>query len=227
MTMNKNAVILLSGGLDSLVSLGYSILIEKYDVKLALTFDYGQKAALQEIEASKKICEYFNIEHKVINLGWLRDITKTSLVSDNEIPKENFETKKSAEAVWVPNRNALFLNIAACYCDSFGYNFIIYGANREEANIFPDNTEVFRNQISKMFLSSTLVHPEVKAPLINSTKDDIVKIAIDNSLPLELVMSCYNPEEGHCGKCESCHYLKKALIKNNCDELVAKIFKTV
>jgi len=151
--MNK-AIILLSGGLDSLVALGYLKLGNKYDVKRALTFDYGQKSVNKEIEASSKICEYYGIEHSIIKLDWLKDITKTSLVSNDEIPIENLHTKESAKSVWVPNRNALFINIAASFCDSFGYNYIIYGANKDEAGNFPDNTEEFRSQISELFKTS-------------------------------------------------------------------------
>ena len=222
--MNK-AIILLSGGLDSLVALGYLKLGNKYDVKRALTFDYGQKSVNKEIEASSNICKYYGVEHSVIKLDWLKDITKTSLVSNDEIPIENLHTKESAKSVWVPNRNALFINIAASFCDSFGYNYIIYGANKDEAGNFPDNTEEFRSQISELFKTSTLIKPQVLAPLINYSKDDIVKIAIDNSMPLDLVMSCYNSGEGHCGKCESCNYLKIALLNNGCKELEQTLFK--
>ena len=225
--MTNKAIILLSGGLDSLVALGFSKLSDDYNVDLALTFDYGQKAVRQEIEASRKICDYYKIEHKVIKLDWLKEITKTSLVASDGVPTEDFETSKSAEAVWVPNRNALFINIAASFCDSFGYNYILYGANKEEAGTFPDNTEEFRAQISELFKTSTLVHPQVIAPLINYTKGDIVKIAVENSMPLDLVMSCYNSGEGHCGKCESCHYLKKALLENNCHEYINKLFPNI
>ena len=225
--MTNKAVILLSGGLDSLVALGYSKLLNKYNVKLALTFDYGQKAVEEEIKASKKIWDYYKINHKVIKLDWLRDITKTSLVASDCVPIEDFETTKSAEAVWVPNRNALFINIAASFCDSYGYKYILYGANKEEAGTFPDNTEEFRAQISELFKTSTLVQPEVVAPLINCNKGDIVKIAIEHSMPLDLVMSCYNSGEGHCGRCESCHYLKKALLENNCHEYINKLFPNV
>jgi len=222
--MNKS-VILLSGGLDSLVALGYSQKHTDLNVELALTFDYGQKAAKAEINTSTRICEYFNIEHKVIKLDWLKDITKTSLVSDKQIPINGFENKKSSESVWVPNRNGLFLNIAACFCDSDGFENIIFGANKEEANKFSDNTEEFRLQISECFKTSTLKKPNVIAPLINCTKSDIVKIAVDDSLPLHLVRSCYNSGELHCGECESCNYLKKALIQNNCHEYIKLLFK--
>ena len=141
----SKAVILLSGGLDSLVALGYTK--EKYGIELALTFDYGQKSAKQEIETSKKIAEFYNIKHKVIKLDWLKEITHTSLVSDDEIPTDNLGTKESASNVWVPNRNGLFLNIAASFADSFGYDYILFGANKDEGQTFSDNTEEFREQI--------------------------------------------------------------------------------
>ena len=224
MTMMNSSVILLSGGLDSLVALGYLKERTDYNLDLAITFDYGQKAVFNEIQASKRIADYYGVKHEVIILDWLKNITKTSLVSDSEIPQENFENSKSAEAVWVPNRNGLFLNIAAAYCDSYGYKNIIFGANKEEANIFPDNTEEFRTQISKCFETSTLVKPRVVAPLINCSKSDIVKIAVESSMPLELVRSCYNSGEKHCGICESCHYLKKALLANGCEEYINKLF---
>ena len=62
----SKSIILLSGGLDSLVSLGFSKKHTDYNVELALTFDYGQKTAIAEIEASKKICDFYGIKHKVI-----------------------------------------------------------------------------------------------------------------------------------------------------------------
>ena len=227
MKMNKKsqAVILLSGGLDSIVALDYVLKHTDINIELALTFNYGQKAAAKEIELSAKICKYYNLKHKIIELDWLKEITKTALVSSNAVPTENLNTKSSAESVWVPNRNALFLNIAGCYCDSFGYKYIIYGANRDEAKTFPDNTEIFRNEITTLFKSSTLVKPEVYAPLINYSKDDIVKIAVKDSVPLELVWSCYESGSKHCGECESCKHLKRALITNQSKKYLDILFK--
>lgn len=217
------SIILLSGGLDSLVALG--VAKEKYGIELALTFDYGQKSVLNEIDASKKICEYYNIKSKVITLDWLKDITNTALVSNHKVPISNLGTKQSAELVWVPNRNGLFLNIAASFADSGNYKYIIYGANKDEAQTFSDNTETFRSDITKLFESSTLVKPIVIAPLINYSKSDIVKLALENSIPIEYVRSCYNSGERHCGQCESCLHLKKALEDNNCREYIDKLFE--
>lgn len=208
------SIILLSAGLDSLVSLGLKK--DELNIELALTFDYGQKAAEKEIQASEKICKYYNIKHEVITLDWLKNITKTSLVSNEEVPAgdELKSPEKSAKSVWVPNRNGLFLNIAGAYADSYGYKYILIGANKEEAQTFPDNTADFINSVNEEFKYSTLEKPEIIAPLINYNKNDIVMLALKNKLPLELTMSCYNGGDKHCGICESCTRLKHALQAN-------------
>jgi 7-cyano-7-deazaguanine synthase len=226
---NKKSIILISGGLDSLVSLGISK--EEYSITLGLTFNYGQKAAEKEIEASKRICDYYKIEHKVINLDWLKEITQTSLVSDHEVPvvceadlKSDEFTENSAKSVWVPNRNGLFLNIAGSFADSYGFTHILFGANKEEGTTFPDNTQEFIDRANLAFEFSTLCKPKVYAPLINFDKNDIVKSATENCVPLELTRSCYLSGNKNCGKCESCIRLKRALVANNREDVIEQIF---
>lgn len=223
------SIILLSGGLDSLVSLGLAK--EEYNIQLALTFDYGQKSLEKEIQASKKICEYYVIEHKVIKLDWLKEITQTSLVSEKEVPLTTLEdlssdefVEKSAASVWVPNRNGAFLNIAAAFADSYDYDYIIFGANKEEGTTFPDNTQEFIDKINAAFEYSTQKHPKAYAPLINLSKNDIVKSAMEHTIPLNLTRSCYSINEKHCGVCESCVRLKRALTENNCDDVIKVLF---
>lgn len=215
-------IILLSGGLDSLVSLGLGI--EKYGISLALTFDYGQKAVEQEISTSKNICNYYKIEHKVIKLDWLKDVTHTALVSSEELPVGIDNPEQSAKSVWVPNRNGLFLNIAGSFADGNDYDYIIIGANKEEGQTFPDNTQEFIDKINAEFEYSTQKHPKVVAPLINYDKNDIVKLALEHKIPLEFVRSCYASGEKHCGKCESCTRLKNALIANGDTHYIKELF---
>lgn len=215
-------IILLSGGLDSLVSLGIGI--EKYGISLALTFDYGQKAVEQEISTSKNICNYYKIEHKVIKLDWLKEVTHTALVSNEDLPEGIDNPEQSAKSVWVPNRNGLFLNIAGSFADGNDYDYIIIGANKEEGQTFPDNTQEFIDKINAEFEYSTQRHPKVVAPLINSDKNDIVKLALEHKIPLEFVRSCYASGEKHCGKCESCTRLKNALIANGDTHYIKELF---
>lgn len=218
------SIILLSGGLDSLVSLGLKK--EELNIELALTFDYGQKSAQKEIEASAQICKHFKIEHKVIKLNWLKDITQTSLITSAKVPtgKDLEDFRESAKSVWVPNRNGLFLNIAGCYADSYGYDYILIGANKEEAQTFPDNTCDFIYSINNEFQFSTRKHPQVVAPLINCDKNDIVMLALKYQIPLDMTMSCYQANKGHCGICESCTRLKHALQNNNAQDYIKKLF---
>lgn len=213
--MTIKSIILLSGGLDSLVSLGLKK--EELNVELALTFDYGQKSVKKEIDASEKICNYYGITHKVISLGWLEDITQTALVANKNVPTGELldNPESSARSVWVPNRNGLFLNIAGSFADSYGYDYILIGANKEEGQTFPDNTQQFIDAVNSEFEFSTQRKPKVVAPLINYDKNDIVMLALNNGVPLELTMSCYDGGKKHCGKCESCVRLKHALSANN------------
>lgn len=209
------SLILLSGGLDSLVSLGLKK--EELNISLALTFDYGQKSVQQEIQTSKKICDYYNLEHTTIKLDWLKNITHTSLVAEgNILTGESLVLSEStAKSVWVPNRNGLFLNIAGSFADSEDYDYILIGANKEEGQTFPDNTQEFIDSINAEFLYSTRKHPKVVAPLINYVKNDIVMLALKHGIPLELTRSCYQGGDKHCGICESCLRLKHALEANN------------
>ena len=125
--MSKDAIILLSGGLDSLVSL--DIAIKKLDVKLALIFDYGQSAYFEEKQAAIDIAKYYNISLKFIDLSFMRELC--------DFQNKNFD---DFDSVWIPNRNGLFLNIAASFCDKYNYGYIIFGANKEESCQFPDNS---------------------------------------------------------------------------------------
>ena len=222
--MERKSIILLSGGLDSLVSLGVGI--KEYNITLALTFDYGQTPVKKEIEASKKISEYYGIEHKVIELPFLKEITNNALTNPTSfgLPTDDFGTEASAKSVWVPNRNGLFMNIAASFADAHNYSHILFGANKSEGQTFPDNTQGFVDSLNGCFKYSTLCGAEVVAPLINYTKDDIVKLALEGGIPLELAYSCYRGGEKNCGRCESCNHLRLALEKNKAYEYIERLF---
>ena len=216
----SRGIILLSGGLDSLVSLG----LGEYNIELALTFNYGQKAFADELIAAKNICKHYNIRLEVIELPWLQKITRTSLVSDKEVPQNPQDYEQSMKNVWVPNRNGLFLNIAAAYADGEDYDYILIGANKEEAQTFSDNTQEFIDRVNLEFEYSTIKRPKVIAPLINFNKNDIVRIALEKGIPLQFVKSCYVGGAKHCGKCESCIRLKKALLNNNDKIYIKELF---
>lgn len=224
--MNKKGIILLSSGLDSLVSL--YLAKEKCDIILALTFDYGQKAAEDEIKAAKKIADKFNIKHKTIELPFLKEATNNSLTNSDKGLIFDELNEKSAMAVWVPNRNGLFLNIAGVYADSLNADYIIYGANKEEAETFSDNSIEFNNAADNFFKFSTQSHPSILAPCSNFDKSKIVEEGVKLGVDFSLLKSCYNSSKitgkSHCGECESCRRLYSALLKTNNKDLIKLLF---
>ena len=208
----KKSIVLLSGGLDCTTALALEL--KNSNVKLALTFDYGQKAVDREISSAKKISKFYGIKHKVIEIDWLKDLIQKEIPILNEEDLKNKKLlKETSNKVWVPNRNALFINIAACFADTSDseYNRIIIGANKEEAETFSDNSAEFIVSINKTLLYSTNSKVQVIAPLINKNKKEIVKLALINNAPLSEIYSCYNGTQIQCGKCESCLRLKNAI----------------
>jgi len=221
MKMNKKTIILLSGGLDSLVSL--DIAQKKgYNVQLALNFDYGQKAFNEERKASEKIAELYNLELKVIKLPFLKELTQNALTDEKN---NNFNDFNS---LWIPNRNGLFLNIAASYCDKLGFDHIIIGVNKEESELFVDNSEKFIKNAEKFFQFSTQNHPKIIAPCLQFDKIQIINYAIENNIPFDLLKSCYdsikNTGKKHCGECKSCKLLYNALKNSKKPELIKVLF---
>lgn len=224
------SIVLLSSGLDSTVNL--LMALKETKVLLSLTFDYGQKAREREICFSKKICERYKVPHKIIHLDFLKEINKSALgekgdvplLCENDFSKEG-KMRESARAVWVPNRNGLFLNIAACFAESLGADLIVTGFNREEAQTFPDNSRKFLVEANKFFAYSTLRKPKVISYTQDLNKKELVEKGMELELPFELIWSCYLGEELMCGRCESCQRLLRATKGTSIHNIVRKRMK--
>lgn len=215
----ETALILLSSGLDSSFNLAKSV--TRFDVKLALTFNYGQKAARSEIRSAKLLASYYKVPHKVVDLPWFKDFTTTSLVADSDVPQgadieiDSIEkSNQTAERVWVPNRNGIFLNIAAGFAEGLGARYVIPGFNREEAATFPDNSFAFLKFLDQSWSFSTLGKVQTFCHSADLDKTQIVQEGLKLGLPFELLWPCYLNEEHWCGRCESCQRFKRALAVN-------------
>ncbi len=214
----KKSVVLLSSGLDSTVN--FYKALKEHQVTMALTFDYGQRAAKNEISHAAKLCQLNNIPHKVVDLSWFKDFTQTSLVNtQKEIPKkmqiDNLEEcHETAKAVWVPNRNGIMINIAAGFAEGTGADFVIVGFNKEEGATFPDNTPEYLEQLNLSFTYSTLNKIKVQCFTADMNKTEIVKLGKSLNVPFHLIWSCYFENKTACEECESCLRLKRALEAN-------------
>lgn len=220
---SQASILLLSGGLDSTVNA--AIATVDHPPKLALTFDYGQKAAAREIASSKAISAHLGIDHKILNIKWLGDITTTALVRQNQViptPEVEFldnaeESSRTADAVWVPNRNGIFLNIAAAYAETLDCQLIIPGFNAEEARTFPDNSIEYMEALNQAFHYSTRGTVRVHCFTAHLAKIDVFRKAREVDAPVWLSWSCYLDGEAPCGRCESCMRFNRALRESGCE----------
>lgn len=205
-------IVLLSGGLDSLVSLAEAL--EKEKRVMALTFDYGQRAARREIQASKRICRYYKIRHKIIKLDWLKKISSTPLVSKKgQIPGRNIPPEKGAKIVWVPNRNGVMVNVAAAFAQAMGYGKIVIGTNAEEGRFFPDNTPYFINTSNHALRYSTGGDVKVVSYTGRMKKREILRAGLKLKAPIRYLWSCYAGGKEMCLNCHSCAYVADSLRK--------------
>lgn len=223
----KSAVVLLSSGLDSTFNLVEAL--RELEVRLVLTFDYGQRAAIREIERATGLVKRFSkatpgLKHHVVKLPWFADFTETALLGKSEIPKghdigidDMKKSQASAKQVWVPNRNGIFLNIAAGFAEGAGADLVIPGFNREEAATFPDNTGAFLKTLDASFEYSTGNHVKTYCFSTNLDKTEIVARGMKNGLPFSALWPCYLPGEKWCGTCESCQRYARALKVNGLD----------
>jgi len=227
--MKERAIALLSGGLDS--SVATELLAEKYDIICALTVDYGQKAARREIYSARALCDRLDVEHRVIALPWLAEITPTALVSKEvEVPTttewlvdDKIQAGMRAEAVWVPNRNGLFANMAASFADALDADAIIVGFNAEEAATFSDNSMACADALTKSFSYSTLAKPRIVAPTAGLRKNEIAKLAAKRNV-VEF-WSCYLGGDKMCGTCESCVRTARAFRASGVFDRVEHLFQ--
>jgi 7-cyano-7-deazaguanine synthase len=214
------SVVLLSSGLDSTVNLYEAQ--ARGSVLLALTFDYGQRARAKEIASARKISHSLGIPHKVVDLSFFKDLGGSSLVDTNltlptdaDVEIDNLEmSQQSAKSVWVPNRNGIFLNIAAGFAESLGAEVVVPGFNLEEAQTFPDNTQGFLDQLTQSFFFSTSNKVKAKCFTTSLNKTEIVKRGMELKVDFKNIWPCYQAFEKWCGVCESCKRSKRAFEAN-------------
>lgn len=213
----KKSVVLLSGGLDSTVNLYEAK--TRSEVILALTFDYGQRAAPRELERAAALAKHAGVSHRVIALPWFADFTQSSLVNrgasvptKSEVGIDDISAStRTAKAVWVPNRNGILLNIAAGFAEGLKADWVIPGFNAEEAVTFPDNSEAFLQAATRSLSFSTSNQVEVTCFTTALKKPEIVRRGRELGVPFELIWPCYLGDEKPCGECESCQRFQRAL----------------
>ena len=211
----EKAVALLSGGLDSAVSLAMAA--EQYEVILSLFFDYGQIPAVREEESSKAFASHHGTAFEKVDLRWLGHISSSTMTPggadtpDYPVAGNPDEQARVSRAVWVENRNGIFINIAAAYAEARGATVVVTGFNSEEAGAFPDNGAPFVEAVNASLRISAGAPVRVESPTLHMRKSEIVARGLELDVPFGRLWSCYRGGERMCGRCESCVRLKNAV----------------
>lgn len=220
--MTAKSLVLLSGGLDSMYAL--EIARRETDILLVVTFDYGQRSHEREIAAARAACRHHGFAHRVVTLPFL----DSGLLGGHPLFDARTDCPKperkdlddasasgaSAKAVWVPNRNGIFLNVAAGLAEALSAGFLYVGFNAEEGATFPDNSAGYVDAVNSSLSFSTQNGVKVVAPPLRLSKTDIARELRAMDFDFTALWSCYLGGEKMCGTCESCARLKRALEEN-------------
>ncbi|CAM3568071.1 7-cyano-7-deazaguanine synthase QueC [Arcobacter aquimarinus] len=202
--MNKKAICILSGGMDSTLA-SYMAKKDGYEI-IAVHFNYGQRTENRELKAFRDICDDLKILEKYeIDIPFFTQIGASALTDKNiDIPTNGIEA--GVPITYVPFRNGIFLSITAAIAEKEGATAMYIGVVQEDSSGYPDCTDDFINKMKKAINQGTKedTHIDIVTPLVHLSKAQIVEEAIRLNVPLEHTWSCYKEEEFACGVCDSC-----------------------
>jgi 7-cyano-7-deazaguanine synthase len=208
------AVVLLSGGLDSMVCAG--VAREQGFSVIALTVDYNQRHRI-ELDAARAIAAGLAGRHIVVPLD-LRAFGGSALTGDIDVPKDG--VGQGIPVTYVPARNTIFLSLALGLAEASGARDIFIGVNALDYSGYPDCRPEFIAEFEKLANLATKAGVEgdrftIHAPLQNMTKAEIAKEAERLGLDAGLSHSCYDPlpDGRHCGKCDACRLRSKGFAE--------------
>lgn len=209
----KKALVVCSGGLDSVVAATYSKVTLGYDTSL-IHFQYGSRAEGPELTAVRNVAKLLGMQ-LIIKLLPVYDKGDSPLLnSDAAIAGGEAGAEFASE--WVPARNLLLLAVATAYAEAQGYDVIVLGNNLEEAGAYPDNEPEFIDRFNDLlpFAIGNGKKIEVIMPVGNMMKHEIVALGYSIDAPMHLTWSCYRAGDIHCGKCGPCYMRRKAFQIN-------------
>ncbi len=210
------AVVLLSGGLDSMVSA--ALAREQGFRLLALTIDYNQRHRI-EIDAATRIAALLEAERHVVLPLDLTAFGGSSLTADIAVPKAGVEDG-TIPSTYVPARNTIFLSVALGWAEAAGANALFIGVNALDYSGYPDCRPDFIAAFQRMADLATRAGVEgtgftVHTPLIAMTKADIAREAARLGLDAGMSWTCYDPtpDARHCGRCDACRLRAKGFAE--------------
>jgi 7-cyano-7-deazaguanine synthase len=201
----KKAIVLMSGGLDSTLCAAIAN-NDGYEIA-GLHLNYGQLTQERELKAFEEVCNYYDVDDKlIVDIGFLTQIGGSSLTDTKmEVHKADLDAEEVPNT-YVPFRNANILGIATSWAEVIGAEAIYIGAVEEDSSGYPDCRksffEAYQEAINLGTKPETVIN--IKTPIINMSKKEIVLKSKELDAPINLSWSCYTNSEEACGECDSC-----------------------
>lgn len=211
--MNKKVVVLVSGGMDSVVALYEAH--QQHTVVGALSFNYGSKHNSKEIPFAAFHCAKLGIPHRVIALDFVGELFKSGLLkSGGAIPDGHYEEQTMKQTV-VPFRNGIMLSIAGGYAESIEAQGLVIAAHSGDHAIYPDCREDFMRSMADAIHLGTYAQVEILRPFIRLTKTQIAARGCQLGIDFAKTWSCYKGGAIHCGTCGTCVERREAFMLAN------------
>ncbi len=207
--MQKTSVLIVSGGMDS-ITLLYD---HKDEIALGISFDYGSNHNAREIPFAKMHCERLGIKHITINLDFMHQYFKSSLLDGADAIPEGHYADDNMKSTVVPFRNGIMLSIAIGIAESNNLDQVFIANHGGDHTIYPDCRPEFIKAIDSAANAGTYNNVKVIAPYTQITKSDIARIGKKLGIDYTETWSCYKGGEIHCGKCGTCVERKEALAE--------------
>lgn len=200
-----DCVAIVSGGMDSVTLLHYLVKKEQRQPAV-LTFLYGQKHSKEITYAQTQAQLLGCTEQLVLDLNLLRPLFASSaLVSEEQAVPAAAEVMGDPQPLtYVPNRNMIFLALAAAYAETNGVTEVYYGAQRHDIYGYWDTTPDFLARLNNVFDLNRKTPLQIKAPFVHYSKSDLLRMGLELEVDYAQTWSCYEGQEAACGRCPTC-----------------------
>ncbi len=203
----EKSIVLLSGGMDSLVCAGIA-LKNQHQVSF-LHMNYGQKTSVRERKSFDEIASFYGVkesDRKIIDMTFLKQIGGSSL-TDESIAVKNYDGDHPTVIPdsYVPFRNSIILSLAVSWAEAVGATKLYIGANHEDSPGYPDCRPSYYKAFNEVIKEGTKAgNIEILTPVISMKKSEIVRLGKELKVPFALSWSCYKSSDKACGECDSC-----------------------
>lgn len=226
---SQNAVVLLSGGLDSVTCLYWAK--ANFTKVTAVSFDYGQRHN-SELNFAKNIAKIAKVDHRVIAIDLAQlggsALTDQSINVPDADKNADFSDNQNNDNIpvtYVPARNTIFLSYALAVAEVTQANTIVIGANAVDYSGYPDCRPEYIDAFAKMANLATKAgvmgnHLTIATPLLHLSKADIIKLGVSLGVDYRFTVSCYQADnEGRaCGNCDSCYLRQQGFLQAEIDD---------